>query len=141
MIAGYERLPYEQAPAYRELFRRLACGEVPMVFNCSAGKDRAGTAAALILSALGVARDVVVEDYTLTDKVVDLQRVLVTRRSTTLSQQPAGVINAILSADPEYIEVALAAVTANSGSLQTYLQLELGVGSSELERIRNSLLQ
>jgi protein-tyrosine phosphatase len=141
MIAGYERLPYEQAPAYRELFRRLACGEVPLVFNCSAGKDRAGTAAALILSALGVARDLVVEDYTLTDKVVDLQRVLVNRRSTTLAQQPAGVINAILSADPEYIRVALAAITANSGSLQAYLQQELGVGSPELERIRNSLLQ
>jgi protein-tyrosine phosphatase len=141
MIAGYERLPYEQAPAYRELFRRLACGEVPLVFNCSAGKDRAGTAAALILSALGVARDVVVEDYALTNKAVDLHGVLVNRRSTTLSQQPAGVVNAILCADPQYIQVALAAVIANSGSLQAYLQQELGVGSPELERIKNLLLQ
>jgi protein-tyrosine phosphatase len=141
MIAGYQRLPYEQAPAYRELFRRLHGGEVPLVFNCSAGKDRAGTAAALILSALGVPRDIVVEDYTLTDKVVDLQQVLVNRRSTTLSQQPAGVISAILRADPDYIQVALESVTANSGSLQSYLQEELGVGPSELETIRKLLLQ
>lgn len=57
MIQGYRRLPFEQVPAHRELFRRLAAGDVPLVFNCSAGKDRAGTAAALILSALGVLRD------------------------------------------------------------------------------------
>ena len=49
MLGVYQQLPFEQAPSYRELFRRLAGGELPLAFNCSAGKDRAGTAAALTL--------------------------------------------------------------------------------------------
>ena len=68
-------MPFEQAPAHQELFTRLAAGEVPLAFNCSAGKDRAGTAAALILSALGVPRETVVEDYVLTNRVVDLETI------------------------------------------------------------------
>src|ERR1700757_3836305 len=49
IIAGYRRLPFEHAPAYRVLFERIKSGDIPLVFNCSAGKDRTGTAAALIL--------------------------------------------------------------------------------------------
>ena len=40
---------------------------LPAVFHCTAGKDRTGMVAALVLSLVGVADDVIVEDYTLTD--------------------------------------------------------------------------
>ncbi len=142
MFAGYRRLPYDQAPAYRELFSRLAGGEVPLVFNCSAGKDRAGTAAALILRALGVPRNIVVQDYALTNTVVDLQRVFSegNRRSSMLAQQPPEVMSAILRADPEYIGVALDAIEATSGSFESYLHEELGVGPQHLGKIRDLLL-
>jgi protein-tyrosine phosphatase len=73
MIGGYRHLPYDQAPAYARIFHWLAAGEVPVVFNCSAGKDRAGTAAALVLATLGVPRETVLADYALTDAVVDLR--------------------------------------------------------------------
>lgn len=141
MILGYSRLPYEQAPAYRELFRQLAAGEVPLVFNCSAGKDRAGTAAALILTALGVPRDIVIEDYVLTNRAVNLQQALVNQKSTMLVRQPAGVINAILTADAGYIQAALEAIDVTSGSFAAYLQQQLGIATAELDKIRALLLQ
>ena len=43
-----------------------APGRVPLVFHCAAGKDRTGVLAALVLSLVGVDRDVVVADYALT---------------------------------------------------------------------------
>jgi hypothetical protein len=40
MIGNYRKLAFEQAESYRHLFARLAEGHLPLVFNCSAGKDR-----------------------------------------------------------------------------------------------------
>ena len=40
MLTGYRELPFHQAPAYRQLFAFLKAGRMPLVFNCSAGKDQ-----------------------------------------------------------------------------------------------------
>lgn len=143
MIAGYRRLPFEQAPAYRELFRRLAAGEVPVAFNCSAGKDRAGTAAALVLTALGVPRDMVALDYMLTDKLVDLEQEIVRRANggSTLNRQPSEVVRAILGCDPAYIQAALDAAAPSEAAFTLYLHETLGVDQAMLEAIRAQLLE
>ena len=142
MFTGYRGLPYEQAPAYREVFRCLAAGHLPLVFNCSAGKDRAGTAAALILSALGVPRDIVVRDYAVSDKVVDFKRIFLTGKGAAhhLASQPEGVADAILMSDPAYIETALSSIDERSGSLEAYLQEQLDVTPDMLTEIRARLL-
>jgi len=142
MIQGYRRLPFEQAPAHRELFVRLAAGDVPLVFNCSAGKDRAGTAAALILSALGVPRETVVEDYVLTDRVVDLERIFIATaaRSALLNQAP-GIVAAVLKSDAAYLHAALDAVEEKHGTVAGYLRDALGITDEVLCAIRQSLLE
>lgn len=140
MIAGYRGLPYQLAPAYRRLFGFLKADEVPIVFNCAAGKDRAGTAAALILSALGVPREIVVEDYVLTNTAYDLEATLMTRRLGWGANYPDGVGAAIARADPAYIEAALEALDAGPGGLAGYLETELDVRPAELQTIRDRLL-
>lgn len=59
----YSAMPEMLAPQIRLLFGRLLAKEGPVVFNCSAGQDRTGFAAAMILSALAVPRDVIIADY------------------------------------------------------------------------------
>lgn len=49
--------------AYKELFRALEAGETPVLFHCSAGKDRTGVAAILILLALGASDKTIAEDF------------------------------------------------------------------------------
>lgn len=142
MIQGYRRLPFEQASAHRELFRRLAAGEVPLVFNCSAGKDRAGTAAALILSALGVPRETVVEDYVLTDRVVDLESIfMATTHRNVLLNQAQGIVAAVLKSDAGYLHAALDAVEEKHGTVAAYLQDALGITEEVSYAIRQSLLE
>jgi protein-tyrosine phosphatase len=142
MIEGYRQLPFEQAPAHQALFSRLAAGEVPLVFNCAAGKDRAGTAAALILSALGVPRETVVEDYVLTDRVVDLEAIFMDRkRKNELTGQARGVVTAILKADPSYLHAALDAVEEKHGTVAAYLQDAVGITEEALFTMRQSLLE
>jgi protein-tyrosine phosphatase len=142
MIEGYRQLPFEQAPAHQALFNRLAAGEVPLVFNCAAGKDRAGTAAALILSALGVPRETVVDDYVLTDRVVDLEALFMDRkRKNELTNQSRGVVAAILKADASYLHAALDAVEKRHGSVAAYLRDAVGITAEALSTVRQSLLE
>jgi|SRR5271155_809802 len=56
MVSLYRQLPYEFKDAFHALFEYLVDGRLPLVFNCAAGKDRTGVAAALVLGALGVPR-------------------------------------------------------------------------------------
>jgi protein-tyrosine phosphatase len=142
MVEGYRKLPFEQAPAHREIFNRLAAGEVPLVVNCAAGKDRAGTAAALILSALGVPRETVLDDYVLTEQVVDLEAIFMDRRrKNELTDQSRGVVRAILKSDASYLHAALDAVEERHGSVTAYLRDALGITEDALFAIRQSLLE
>lgn len=64
MISLYTILPEEAIPHYRTLFSLLANpASAPVLYYCSAGKDRTGVASALILHALGADRETIFEDY------------------------------------------------------------------------------
>ena len=66
----YRALVNDRADRFAELFAHLIESDAPSVFHCTAGKDRTGIAAALVLLALGVSRDVVQADYLLTNELV-----------------------------------------------------------------------
>jgi protein-tyrosine phosphatase len=143
MIAGYRSLPFFLAPAYRSLFTCLSGGEVPLIFNCTAGKDRAGTAAALILSALRVPRETIVDDYLLTNACGRLSKAMLQRadRKSLLSSQSVAAADAVLFARPQYIDAALAAVEEKHGSVEGYLREALGVEDTALQEIRRRFLE
>ena len=144
MIEGYRRLPFEQAPAFTELFGRLAAGDVPLIVHCSAGKDRTGIAAALVLSALGVARDTVVEDYVLTNKVADLERHHLQRarqRKSALADQSPEIISAVMSAHADYLYAAFAVMEERYGTIGGYLREQANVTPETLHRIQRALLE
>ena len=83
MAELYRALVNDQSHRFAELFEHLLTADAPVVFHCTAGKDRTGFAAALVLLALGVPRDVVQQDYLLTNRVfkhpASTQHTLVTR--------------------------------------------------------------
>ena len=146
IINGYRQLPYEQATAYREMFLRLEAGEIPLAFNCSAGKDRAGTAAALILTALGVPRETIVTDYALSDKVSNFSADLTERKEgsglfAAFSRIPPDVMAPLMASDPQYIREMLATLEKNHGSVENYFYEVLKLSEAQLARIRDHLLE
>jgi protein-tyrosine phosphatase len=135
MIALYADLPFAQADGYREMFRNLVAGKVPLAFNCSAGKDRTGVGAALILSALGVPRKTIDEDYLLSNATFDPTKL------GPLGSFPPDVVAAILRVDPAYLDAAFGAIVKRYGSVPAYLKAELGVGPAEIAQMRRTLLE
>ncbi len=76
MASTYPRLLTLFNGQYQRMFQQLLAHQVPLAFNCSAGKDRTGVAAALLLTALGVPRETVVQDYLLTNEYLDSGKLL-----------------------------------------------------------------
>jgi len=143
MHSIYRKLPFEQARSYRQLLHLLSTGRVPLLFNCSAGKDRTGLAAALILYMLDVPRETIEHDYTLTNQAIDglEQMMLGDPGYSGLSTLPREAYMPLLDAHPEYLRIAFDAIEQKHGSIGQYLHDELGVGAAELEKIRALLLE
>jgi protein-tyrosine phosphatase len=139
---AYRHLPFEQAESYRELFRLLVDGRVPLLFNCTAGKDRTGIAAALILYALGVPRHTIDHDYSLTELAMDkLEAILFgDPRYAPLAKLPREQYLPMLRADPDYLTIAFREIERRHGSIAMYLDTVLGVGAREIEALRENLL-
>jgi protein-tyrosine phosphatase len=150
MLRLYRRIPALFAIPYAALFRTLAEGRVPLILHCAAGKDRTGVAAALILMGLGVPRKVAMEDYTLTNSVIDLEVVLFERRLrgigitdevTRLHGASREVRAPLLAAHPDYLGAALEQLERDHGSVAGYLAGPLGVTNAMLHQIRRHLLE
>ncbi len=149
MARLYPGIVEEHKAKYRDVFQRLAAGELPLAFNCSAGKDGAGTAAALILSALGVPREIVVRDYALSERVVDYEADLRAAGAGRgeraadgpLGGLPAALMRPLLRSDPTYIRSTLAYLDATYGGVPGYVRTELDIDDAALARIRELLLE
>ncbi|MEM6556848.1 MAG: tyrosine-protein phosphatase [Pseudomonadota bacterium] len=153
MAEGYVDIAKGEVEGYTKMFERLASGDIPLAFNCSAGKDRAGTAAALLLTALGVPRETVIHDYSLSDDYVDYLGEFLSDENRAaaaadpdhpyafLFQLPPEKVAPLLASHPMYIEATFNALDEEYGSVMNFIQTELDVSDSDLAAIRLALLE
>ena len=142
MIGFYKSFPKEQAPAYRELFARLMADRLPIAFNCTAGKDRAGLASALVLTALGVPYETVAEDFLLSNTTLSPDALKADRGlRTIMAVLPPDVAKPLIGVERAYLDTAFAQMRADYGSVDGYLEKELGVGPRERRMLRKRLLR
>ena len=142
LAASYPRLLTQFNGQYRRMFGELLAGHAPLAFNCSAGKDRTGIAAALLLTALGVPRATVIEDYLLTNQTLN-PAALAQGRATANSpwmQMSPDILKAFMGADRSYIEAAFAVIDGHAGGADGYLRDELGLGPVQIARLHKLYL-
>ena len=105
----------------RALFAHLLEDRAPLVIHCTAGKDRTGFACALILHTLGVADDVIAEDYLLTNQFY--------RRDPSVSSDLPDEVRQVLgTVQAAFLAAAFETIKAGYGSLDNYLRDGLGIG-------------
>lgn len=137
----YTTMLEEHAPAFGALFTHLADdGALPAVFHCTAGKDRTGLAAALLLSVLGVADDIVLDDYELTTTYRSAHRIAQLAPRLEAAGIDVEEVRPFLSAPREVLVRALAHLRERYGSIEGYLTGPAGVRPSVLDLLRDRLL-
>jgi protein-tyrosine phosphatase len=114
---------------FAEFFGHLLESSEPTVFHCTAGKDRTGFAAALLLHALGASRDEVMRDYLLTNERLKMP-------GFARQRLPLEAATVLWRVQPEFLHAAFEAVDRDWGGLEPYFREGLGLGPDERERLR-----
>ena len=129
-------------PAVHELVRRFVDGQAPLYFHCSAGKDRTGVCAAVLLMILGVPDDDIVEEFLLTNEyrsaIIGLRPEEIPSFVSEADRKNWGKINGVNEAD---LRAVFAAVDARYDSREAYLSEELGLDQALLAKVRDHYLE
>lgn len=129
MQETYRGFVRHNTPRYAEFFQHLLESGEPTVFHCTAGKDRTGFAAALLLKAVGATDEEVMRDYLLTNDRLQLPEV-------SRMGLPREAMHVLWRVQPEFLQAALCEVDARYGSLEGYFREGLGLREAERERLR-----
>lgn len=137
---AFVRSPEARA-SYAVLLTDLATEDPPHLFHCTAGKDRTGWAAALLLEVAGVDRDTIVADYLLTNEVSSATREkYLALIAEHLGQEKVAIYEPTMVVEPGYLQAAYDAVDADYGSIEGYLREGLGLGDDVHAELRARLV-
>jgi protein-tyrosine phosphatase len=122
---------------------RLLCspGRLPLLYHCSSGKDRAGWMTAIVLTALGVPRELVLRDYLLSNDFhrTGYQKLRFDLVKTGIVADPE-LLRPILEQSPTYLGAAFEEADRRYGSFGRFLTCGLQVSEAMLDGLRRTLL-
>ena len=132
------------APLYGRMMRRLLESPDPLLFHCTAGKDRTGLSTALLMKVLGVTEEAIVEDYLLVNKLVPPEKSAMAT-AERLSAMTGLKLNAelvlpLMGTRAEWLAAAWQAIDAKYGSFGDYCVKALGLSGRDQKKLRKSLL-
>lgn len=137
ITAFYLRALDHAGEAFVQVLTVLADAPGAALFHCTAGKDRTGLVAALLLESVGVERDVIVDDFALThDRIGPLrERLLADAEKQGVKREDFA---RLLGATPDLLGPALEHLSEHHGGAVTYLERH-GLAPATLDTLRRKL--
>lgn len=133
MLDLYRRLINHEADRFAQWFELLLHAEGPLVFHCTAGKDRTGVAAALLLLALGVSRELVMQDYLLTNDVFK-------RPIQPEGSIPMEAMRVLWRVQADYLDHALRTIDTEHGGIERYFSAQMRLGPAAVAALQDRYL-
>ncbi len=122
----------EHAPTMSRLFGKIAAADGGVLFHCTAGKDRTGVTAAILLKLAGVDELDIVADYQVSRTYIDP---LIRELTVKFPEMPQHV-----GASPvEYIQGFLRRFNSRWSSAEDYLH-DMGLSDGEIDRLRSRMI-
>lgn len=124
---------------YKELFEILLDRQsYPVIIHCTSGKGRSGIVSALILAALGVNEDVIMQDYRLSNDYFNIPKA--SKYAYKLPDNSQEAITTVYSAKEDFLNAAKNQIEEQYGDVKTYLKRGVGLTDKDIERLRSILL-
>lgn len=152
MPTMYKGMHNSLKPQLKLYFDALLQEQVPIVLHCSAGQDRTGFISAMVLSALNVERSLILEDYQLS---TDFRRPGVEKGdidykeaaqqgnlfAKVMLEYTQGIeysqSNPLRTEDgTSFLSFAFDAIEAQYGSVNNYLQKEIGLDETKIAKLK-----
>ncbi len=142
MVAYYGNTTY-LADRYKPFFDKLLNlpNDKSLVFHCTAGKDRTGIAAALLLYSLGVPYDTIVNDYEASNYYRTVENEKAVKSMVQLMQINEGVAKDVLSVKKEYLDAAFNAIKSKYGSIDNFLKAQIGLDDQKIASLKKKFLE
>lgn len=146
-ILAFETIPVVNADGLRGFFDTLAHSDParPVLFHCTAGKDRTGIAGALLMKTLGAHDDDIMADFLLTNDAVDLEAAsgwIADRLSEKARRAiaPTDVLP-LVGVEDAFLHAAYASIDKEFGSLDAYMRDALGLTPERQHTLRTLFLE
>jgi protein-tyrosine phosphatase len=130
MLEVYRDFPVRYREAFGGFMQTVQDGKT-LLFHCTAGKDRTGFAALLLLAALGVAQDDILANYLESNQRNAQFNASALARMAEFGVDPA-VMMPLLEVRASYLDASMQAIDACWGSVANYLSDALQVDVAQL---------
>lgn len=132
-----------QAQAYYGQFLRgVLAAKGGVLWHCSQGKDRAGWGSAFVLAALGASRQVIVDDFDLSNQsyAARVEELSAMVRDKEGGAEAVAFIQAMVGVSRENFEATLDLIDQQYGSLAAYIENQLGFSKEEQQQLKEKYL-
>jgi len=140
---NYIKLVENRAQTFGAVIRLLAdLKNLPLVYHCSAGKDRTGIVCALTLSLLGVPDETIIADYSLSNLGYEhYYSEFIAGGRLDGWGVPYEEFQPLFVVQPDWMRNLLEHIRKKYGTIENYLIQNAGLNQQELENIRENLLE
>tara|TARA_R110001599_G_scaffold1478_3_gene7318 strand:- start:6968 stop:7876 length:909 start_codon:yes stop_codon:yes gene_type:complete len=142
MLQANRQFADEFTPQYRSFMQAVLAAEGrPLAWHCTAGKDRTGFAAAILLRILGVPKEQIMADYlasrepSLEARSQDLMLLRVFK-----GEAAASTVETMLGVDARWLQAGFDEIDARWGSFDAYVRDGLQLTSNDIQNLRRHLL-
>lgn len=136
----------DHVASYKQLMRELVNTERGFLLHCSAGKDRTGFGAAIILSLLGVNRETIIHDYLISNQATELAE----RMKEKMAERAAAegmtlpmsddILEVFAGVREEYLHGAFDEIDQHYGGIRGYFEA-VGISAADESHLRERLLE
>lgn len=128
---------------YRQFFDVLLASEGTVLWHCTEGKDRTGFAEALLLSALGVDRETVLDDYEASNVVyADAANALCAELvKSGMPKAESAAAAEMTTVSRSAMASALDLIATEFGGMDAFLHNQIGLTDEEITRLRDKYLE
>jgi protein-tyrosine phosphatase len=140
MRAFYSRTDH-LGKKYKPVFDQLLTlqDDHALMFHCTAGKDRTGVGAALILYSLGVDEAVIYQDYEATNEYRKAYNEMAVKGMVAQGFPEKAAVS-MMAAKKEYLQTALDAIRKQYGSIDSFLEKEMGLTADKRSLLKKKFL-
>jgi protein-tyrosine phosphatase len=131
------------ADRYKPMFGKLLNlpADKSLVFHCTAGKDRTGIGAALILYSLGVPYETIMDDYKATNYYRTAENVKMEKMMVKAMNIDETVAKNVMAANPEYLDATFSQIKKQYGSVDNYLKTQIGLTNDDIKKLKKKFLE
>jgi len=135
MLEFYKDYVTENPEIIKKIITEILESDHPVLYHCTAGKDRTGITSALILTILKFDKETIYNDYLLSNnyrqKLVDKRLHLANNLHFLYPKMDINVLEKLSWVEVDYLDAAFNEINKKYGSVDNYIQQVLGISENK----------